>query len=160
MDFLGRQMDVNAASSGVAISTNVWTSDDTPEAFLAEQHCRSYHASKSLLKSIQRLPFDRDVAKTLGCIAMDWTGSVGYSYAMFLLEDDVYFTLPCADLFIPTYVSDLPEFFTTLDALFVWKNDQIDMMNIVMPMVLKQKRQSKLDLLRRRTCSVLDDDGA
>lgn len=57
---------------------------------------------------------------------------------------DAYLAKYHSSLAYPYYVTEIPDFITTLDSLYQWKNHQVSMKNLVLPAFRKAMRDKQL----------------
>lgn len=67
-------------------------------------------------------------------------GSNGYMFSVEPFED-AFVARFVARLELPAYVASIPDLLDTLDALYVWKNHQCAMKDILLPAIAKKESQ-------------------
>ncbi|ORZ11501.1 hypothetical protein BCR42DRAFT_100629 [Absidia repens] len=88
--------------------------------------------NKALLSKWLSYPVATELTPRLSTLAMDWIGSAGYMFSVSQYKD-VFVARTFANLELPTYVANIPDFIDTLDALYVWKNHHCAMKDILLP---------------------------
>lgn len=104
------------------------------------------------------LPISEADKKKVMTVGMDWTGTMGYMFAVKPL-DDVFIASTLYTLAMPTYIDELPSFIDTLDHLYSWCNYHVHIKDIVLEAICKREKESFFSsILRSSTVTTTDVD--
>lgn len=59
--------------------------------------------------------------------------------------NNVYVAKYHSSLIYPYFITDIPDFVTTLDSFYQWKNHQVSMKNLILPAFRKMIRAKKIE---------------
>ncbi|KAG0168807.1 hypothetical protein DFQ28_009627 [Apophysomyces sp. BC1034] len=133
----GRRIDLIIQSKDLELSTNEWKKEANMGVSLKQQ-AKNIRMNKALLSKRLTCPVAAEMIPRLSTQAMDWIG-IAVSQ-----DEDVFVARLFANLELPTYVANIPDFMDTLDALYVWKNHHCAMKGILLPAIAKKDSRSVL----------------
>ncbi|KAL1926948.1 hypothetical protein VTP01DRAFT_5278 [Rhizomucor pusillus] len=100
--------------------------------------------NKAILTSLLSSPIPDHVRDLVFCLGMDWTGSVGYIFCVQGFED-AYIAKSICTLNLPKTINDIGNFLSTLDNMYIRKNHQEQLMDILLSAINSKKVKSSLD---------------
>ncbi|KAG1139758.1 hypothetical protein G6F37_011559 [Rhizopus arrhizus] len=137
----GRRIDLILATKGVELSTSEWKRKKSPAAKCLQQQAKNIRINKAILRYFLVLPISEADKKKVMTIGMDWTGAMGYMFAVKPL-DDVFVASTLYTLAMPTYIDELPSFIDTLDHLYSWRNYHVHIKDIVLEAICKREKEN------------------
>ncbi|KAI7891906.1 uncharacterized protein EV154DRAFT_399843, partial [Mucor mucedo] len=102
----GRRIDLILATKDIELSTSEWKKKKTPAAKCLQQQAKNIRINKAILRYFLDLPISETDKSKVITVGMDWTGNMGYMFAVKPL-DDVFVTRTLYTLTIPTYIDKL-----------------------------------------------------
>lgn len=127
-------------------SSSFWTISEIDKPSRLKQQSYVIKANKSVLSVIMALPIRPKEADHVFSVGMDWSGHLGYMFAVKSL-DDVYVARTLSALIFPTYLDDLPSFVDTLNYLYAWRNHHLQLKDIVLPLLRKHRDNRRYEEL-------------
>ncbi|KAG2201000.1 hypothetical protein INT47_006544 [Mucor saturninus] len=102
----GRRIDLILATKDIELSTSEWKKKKTTADKCLRQQAKNIRINKAILRYFLDLPIcETDKSKVM-TVGMDWTGNMGYMFAVKPL-DDIFVTRTLYTLTIPTYIDEL-----------------------------------------------------
>ncbi|KAG2209948.1 hypothetical protein INT47_003383 [Mucor saturninus] len=136
----GRRIDLILATKDIELSTSEWKKKKTPAAKCLQQQAKNIRINKAILRYFLDLPISEADKNKVMTVGMDWTGNMGYMFAVKPL-DDVFVTKTLYTLTIPTYIDELPYFRDTLDHLYSWRNYHVLIKDIILRTLFKREKE-------------------
>lgn len=136
----GRRIDLILATKGVELSTSEWKRKKSLAAKCLQQQAKNIRINKAILRYFLVLPIAETDKKKVMTVGMDWTGTMGYMFAVKPL-DDAFVASTLYTLTMPTYIDELPFFINTLDHLYSWRNYHIHIKDIILEALSKREKE-------------------
>jgi hypothetical protein len=136
----GLRIDLILATKNIELSTSEWKWNKTPPAKCLQQQAKNIRMNKAILTSLLDLPFSEADGNRVFTVGMDWTGPMGYMFAIKQVKD-VYVAKPISTLLMPTYLDELLSFEKTLDCLYAWRNHHLSLKEIMLPALCKYEQE-------------------
>ncbi|KAI9486911.1 MAG: hypothetical protein EXX96DRAFT_551092 [Benjaminiella poitrasii] len=156
----GRRVDLILSSNDIELSTSEWKRKRCPVAKCLQQQAKNIRINKAILRYFLDLPISEDSKNNIMTVGMDWTGTVGYMFAVKPL-DDVFIARKLYTLATPTYIDELPSFIDTLDHLYSWRNYHTYIKDIVLEALGKREKENFFSsLLGSSTVITANDDAS
>ncbi|KAI8877403.1 hypothetical protein K501DRAFT_134563, partial [Backusella circina FSU 941] len=92
---------------------------------------KNLEMNKAILTYLLSLPFNEADSGREFTVGMDWTGPMGYMFAIKQLKD-IYVAKPISTLLMPSYLEELPSFEETLNCLYAWRNHHLSLKEIML----------------------------
>lgn len=135
----GRRIDLILSAQNEELSTSEWKRLKVSSRKSLTQQAKNIRMNKAILSYLLSLPIDDKVMDHIFTVGMDFTGPMGYMFAVKRIED-VYVSRHLCTLVIPTYLDELPAFIDTLDRLYAWRHHHCNLKDIVLPAIRSQKQ--------------------
>jgi hypothetical protein len=114
--------------------------------------------NKAILRYFLDLLISETDKNNVMTVGMDWTGTMGYMFAVKPL-DDVFVARTLYTLTIPTYIDELASFIDTLDHLYSWRNYHVHIKDIVLEALCKREKEKFFSsVLGSSTATTTDGD--
>ncbi|KAI8092134.1 uncharacterized protein B0P05DRAFT_621871 [Gilbertella persicaria] len=111
------------------------------DLILATKDAKNIRVNKAILRYFLDLPISETDKNKIMTVGMDWTGTMGYMFAVKPL-DDVFVARILYTLATPTYLDELPSFIDTLDHLYSWRNYHVHVKDIVLEALCKREKET------------------
>ncbi|KAG0183705.1 hypothetical protein DFQ28_001191 [Apophysomyces sp. BC1034] len=135
----GRRIDLILSAQNEELSTSEWKRLKVSPRKSLIQQAKNIRMNKAILSYLLSLPIDDNLMDNVYTVGMDFTGPMGYMFAVKRIED-VYVSRRLSTLVIPTYLDELPSFIDTLDRLYAWRQHHCNLKDIVLPAIRSQKQ--------------------
>ncbi|OBZ90652.1 hypothetical protein A0J61_01301 [Choanephora cucurbitarum] len=132
----GRRIDLILATKNLELSTSEWKRDKTSPAKCLQQQSKNIRMNKAILTHLLGLPFNEADSDRVFTVGMDWTGPMGYMFAIKQVKD-IYVAKPISTLLMPSYLEELPSFEETLNCLYAWRNHHLSLKETMLPALRK-----------------------
>lgn len=136
----GRRIDLILGTKNLELSTSEWKRDKTSPTKCFQQQCKNIRMNKAILTHLLGLPFNEANGDRVLTVGMDWTGPMGYMFAIKQVKD-IYVAKPISTLLMPSYLEELPSFEETLNWLYVWRNHHLSLKEIMLPALRKCEQE-------------------
>lgn len=136
----GRRIDLILATKDMELSTSERKRKKSPAAKCLQQQAKNIRVNKAILRYFLDLPISETDKNKVMTVGMDWTGTMGYMFAVKPL-DDVFVARTLYTLTMPTYIDELPSFIDTLDHLYSWRNYHVHIKDIVLAALCKREKE-------------------
>ncbi|KAI9244092.1 hypothetical protein BY458DRAFT_426278, partial [Sporodiniella umbellata] len=136
----GRRIDLILATKDIELSTSEWKKKKSPAAKCLQQQAKNIRINKAILRYFLDLPISETDKNKVMTVGMDWTGTMGYMFAVKPL-DNVFVARTLCTLTIPTYIDELPSFIDTLNHLYSWRNYHVLIKDIVLEALSKREKE-------------------
>lgn len=83
----GRRIDLILATKDVELSTSEWKRKKSPAAKCLQQQAKNIRVNKAILRYFLDLPISETDKNKVMTVGMDWTGTMGYMFAVKPLDD-------------------------------------------------------------------------
>lgn len=132
----GRRIDLILATKNLELSTTEWKRDKTSPAKCLQQQSKNIRMNKAILTHLLGLPFNEAGSDRVFTVGMDWTGHMGYMFAIKQVKD-IYLAKPISTLLMPSYLEELPSFEEMLNYLYAWRNHHLSLKDTMLPALRK-----------------------
>ncbi|KAI7890283.1 uncharacterized protein EV154DRAFT_552325 [Mucor mucedo] len=112
----GRRIDLILATKNLELSTSEWKRVKTSPSKCLQQQSKNIRMNKAILTYLLRLPFNEADSDLVFTVGMEWTGSMGYMFAIKQVKD-IYVAKSISTLLMPSYLEELLSFEETLNCL-------------------------------------------
>ncbi|KAI9486504.1 MAG: hypothetical protein EXX96DRAFT_549303 [Benjaminiella poitrasii] len=136
----GRRIDLILATKNLELSTSEWKRDKTSPAKCLQQQSKNIRINKAILTYLLGLPFNEADSDRVFTVGMDWTGPMGYMFAIKQVKD-IYVAKPISTLLMPSYLEELPSFEETLNRLYAWRNHHLSLKEIMLSALRKCEQE-------------------
>ncbi|KAI8638767.1 hypothetical protein BD408DRAFT_422522 [Parasitella parasitica] len=141
-DLIGRKIDLIIKGSEVEMCSSEWKKPSTTAKIIEQQRIKNIRTNSAMLHKLSKL-VGHDNLFLLG---MDWVGFIGVMFSLTQVSD-VHCVNIVGDLVLPQTMNVLEMFKNTLNLLYMFKQHNLDLLDVVTPALERKVIEDQLKMM-------------
>ncbi|CAO3655433.1 unnamed protein product [Mucor hiemalis] len=141
-DLIGRKIDLIIKGSGVEMSSLEWKKPATTAKVIEQQRIKNIRTNSVMLHNLSKLVHHDN----LFLLGMDWVGFIGVMFALIQVSD-VHCVNIVGELVLPQTMNILEKFKDTLDLLYLFKQHNLNLLDVVTPFLERKAIENQLKMM-------------